>query len=137
HNGCPFSSRLLPDVGQDAWRPASGPGDESFGRRRAGGYGGLRCECPVVAAHHVVGGRVDVGVGEVDAVGGYLDVDADRGAEVPGVDVQVDHGDREIVGNGPAERSLHHPAQVGVTEHISGLHHGATPESGRVTFDKI
>jgi hypothetical protein len=28
--------------------------------------------------------------------------------------IQIDHGDREIAGNGPAERGLHHPAQVGV-----------------------
>jgi hypothetical protein len=39
-------------------------------------------------------------VGLADDVGGYLDGDADRGAVVPGVDVQVDHRDREIVGNG-------------------------------------
>jgi GntR family transcriptional regulator / MocR family aminotransferase len=76
-------------------------------------------------------------VGEVDDVGGYLDGDADRDAEVPGVDVQVNHGDREIVGNGPAERGLHHPAQVGVTEHIPGLNGDVTPELDGVTFDKI
>jgi hypothetical protein len=76
-------------------------------------------------------------VGEVDDVGGYLDGDADRDAEVPGVDVQVNHGDREIVGNGPAERGLHHPAQVGVTEHIPDLHGDVTPELNGVTFDKI
>jgi hypothetical protein len=76
-------------------------------------------------------------VGEVDDVGGYLDGDTGRDAEVPGVDVQVDHGDREIVGNGPAERSLHHPGQVGLAEHVSGLHHDAAPEPGGVTFDKV
>src|SRR5262249_26946196 len=60
---------------------APGPGDESFGWCCAGGYWGLRSECPVVAAQHLVGERVEVGVGEVDDVGGYLDVNADRGAE--------------------------------------------------------
>ncbi len=101
------------------------------------GYPDLRSECPAVTADHVVGERVDVGVGVVDDVGGYLDGDTDRDAEVPGVDVQVDHGDREIIGNGPAERSLHHPGQVGGAEHISGLHDGDAPELDGVTFDKF
>lgn len=53
------------------------------------------------------------------------------------MDVQVHHGDREIVGDGLAERSLDRPGQVGVSEDVSGLPDDATPELGRLTFDKV
>src|SRR5207247_9882233 len=46
------------------------------------------------------------------------------GAEVPGVDVQVDHRGREVVGHGPADRSVHRPGPVAVTERVSGLRDG-------------
>lgn len=63
----PLSSRpseLNPSTGTDNYSlpsryrggRASGPADESFGRRGAGGYSDLRSECPVVAAHHFVRG---------------------------------------------------------------------------------
>jgi hypothetical protein len=113
---------------------ASSPGDESFGLRCAGGYGGLQSEGASVAAHDFVRERVDVGVGVFDDVSGYLNIDAGRGAEIPGVNV---HGDRQIIRNSLAQRSLYRPGQVGVAEDISGLPDDGTPELSRVTFDKI
>ena len=76
-------------------------------------------------------------MGVLDDAGRYLDGDAGHEAEVPGVDVKVDHGDREIVGDGAAERVSIRPGQVGVAEDVPGLHDGATPELDGVTFDKI
>jgi hypothetical protein len=47
-----------------------------------------------------------------------LDNEVDRGGEVPGMDVQIDHGDRKGVGDGVAERAFHRSSQVGVRKHL-------------------
>jgi hypothetical protein len=85
-----------------------------------------------MAPQDVLGERVEVHVGVVDGIGGDLDGKADRDAQIPGVDVQVDDRDRESIGNGRPERSLVGRAQVGGTKRLPGLRDSATPELDRV-----
>jgi hypothetical protein len=68
---------------------------------------------------------------------GDLDDKVDRGGEVPGMDVQIDHGDRRGVGDGVAERAFHRSSQVGVREHLLGPKNRFSPELDGVTFDQI